>query len=306
MKIARTLSIQSKKRTAIAVGYFDGVHLGHRAVIDDMLSFAKQGLETVVFSFETNGSAPSSKTGASLLQSPQQKINSLEALGVDWLLIPKFTLFMGLTPEQFAHDFLLGSLKAQVVCCGYDYKFGRGASAGPDELEELLAPANVQVRKISAVINDGNPISSTRIRAALSAGDIKTANRLLGRPFSIDFPVEKGRGFGKTLGFPTANQKIGDQYIKPLFGVYATRVTIDGKSYPAVTNVGIRPTVGSDSVLAETFIDGWSGDLYSKQIETQFIEFIRKEQQFPSIEELKKAIEHDYLTAMNLLSNFEK
>lgn len=153
MKIATTLSIETKHPTAVAVGFFDGVHLGHRAVIESALAEQRNGLECCVFSFAMNGSAPAAKRGARLLQSITLKKQTLEEMGADWLLIPHFSNFMGLTPEQFAVDVLLRGLHARVVCCGYDYRFGKGACAGAAELAGLLTPYGVAVRQIGAVLD---------------------------------------------------------------------------------------------------------------------------------------------------------
>lgn len=302
MIISQDLKIEAKRPTAVAVGFFDGVHRGHRAVIEAALSHKREGLDVCVFSFSIQNAGPEKKKGARLLQTPTLKAKSIEALGADWLLTPDFSLFKGLSPEQFALDVLMRGLNAAVVCCGYDYHFGRNACAGALELAELLTPHGIRVEQVGAVLDNGLPVSSTRIRDALSVGDIETANRLLGRPFAIDFPVEHGRGLGRTLGFPTANQLIGQAYAQPRFGVYATQVFIDGKAHAAVTNVGIKPTVGSDSVGAESYILDWSGNLYGKAVETQFLSFLRPEQKFESLEALKEAIRRDADRARALIT----
>ena len=293
MITVQALRIENKRPSAVAVGFFDGVHRGHRAVIEAALAHKSEGLETCVFSFSIGSSSPDKKKGARLLQSHSLKAKTLADMGADWFLTPEFTQFMGLSPEQFALDVLLGGLNARVVCCGYDYHFGKGACAGPKELSALLAPHGVTVQQIGAVLDDGIPVSSTRIREALSTGNIETANRLLGRPYAIDFPVVHGRKLGTRLGFPTANQPIDEGYVQMRFGVYATRVLIDGAAYTAVTNVGVKPTVGSDGVAAESYILGWTEDLYGKRVETQFLAFLRPEQQFDSLESLQNAIRQD-------------
>lgn len=293
MNTAQDLKIETQRPTAVAVGFFDGVHRGHRAVIEAALAHKRQGLDVCVFSFSIKSASPEKKKGARLLQTPTLKAKSVEALGADWLLTPDFTQFKGLSPEQFALDVLMRGLNAKVVCCGYDYHFGKGACAGAKELAALLTPHGVAVEQIGAVLDDGLPVSSTRIREALATGDIETANRLLGRPYAVDFPVSHGRRLGHQLGFPTANQIIGEEYAQLRFGVYATRVLIDGAAHTAVTNVGIKPTVGSDSVGAESYILDWSGDLYDRPVETQFLSFLRPEQKFESLEALKAAIRQD-------------
>lgn len=290
MKILDSLNINSERKTAVAVGFFDGVHRGHRAVIDAAAAYKKEGLDTCVFSFSMSGSSPAAKKGAKLLQTPTLKATAMQELGADWLLTPDFSAFMGLSPEQFAIEGLLKGMNAKVVCCGYDYRFGKGACAGAKELEQFLSPYGVEIKQIGAVLDNDEPISSTRIRAALADGDVETAARLLGRPFAIDFAVQHGNQLGRKLGFPTANQPIDPVFAAPKFGVYATRVIIDGKAHAAVTNVGVKPTVGSDIVAAESYILDWSGDLYGKRVETQFLSFLRPEQKFDSLEELKSAI----------------
>lgn len=293
MITAQDLKIETQHPTAVAVGFFDGVHRGHRAVIEAALSHKREGLDTCVFSFSIKSASPEKKRGARLLQTPTLKAKSVAALGADWLLTPDFSRFKGLSPEQFALEVLMRGLNAKVVCCGYDYHFGKGARAGAKELSDLLTPHGIRVEQIGAVLDDGLPVSSTRIREALAKGEIETANRLLGRAFAIDFPVAHGRGLGHELGFPTANQLIGEQYAQLRFGVYATQVLIDGVAHAAVTNVGVKPTVGSDSVGAESYILDWSGNLYSKQIETRFLSFLRPELKFESLDALKSAIRYD-------------
>ncbi len=301
MNIAQDLKIETQRPTAVAVGFFDGVHRGHRAVIEAALAHKNEGLDACVFSFSIQSASPEKKKGTRLLQTPTLKAKSVGALGADWLLTPDFSQFKGLSPEQFALDVLMRGLNARVVCCGYDYHFGKGACAGAKELAELLTPYGVRVEQIGAVLDNGLPVSSTRIRDALATGDIETANRLLGRAFAIDFPVAHGKGLGRELGFPTANQLIGEGYAQPRFGVYATQVLIDGVVHAAVTNVGIKPTVGSDSVGAESYILDWSGDLYDRTIETRFLSFLRPEQKFESLDALKAAIRQDADRARALL-----
>lgn len=303
MNIAQDLKIETQRPTAVAVGFFDGVHRGHKAVIEAALAHKHRGLDACVFSFSIKSASPEKKKGARLLQTPSLKAKSVEALGVDWLLTPDFSQFKGLSPEQFALDVLMRGLNAKVVCCGYDYHFGKGACAGASELAALLEPHGVAVEQIGAVLDNGLPVSSTRIRAALAAGEIETANRLLGRPFATDFPVSHGRHLGRRLGFPTANQLFGEEYAQLRFGVYATQVLVDGQLHPAVTNVGIKPTVGSDSVSAESYILDWSGDLYGKSVETRFLSFLRPEQKFESLDALKDAIRKDADHARVLVDN---
>lgn len=300
MIVLDALSISPPCPAAVAVGFFDGVHRGHQAVIQAALDCRAKGLRPCVFSFALDDQSPTAKRGAKLLQTPALKEKTLAAMGVEVLFLPSFSQFCALTPEQFALDVLLRGFHARVVCCGYDYRFGKNACAGVQDLIELLAPYGVEVRQVPAVLDLQQPISSTRIRAALAEGNLATANRLLGRCFAVDTPVEHGRALGRKLGFPTANQTIGARYAALRFGVYATSVLIDGAAHPAVTNVGVKPTVGSDCISAESYILDWNGDLYGRSVETRFLQFLRPEQRFDSLQQLQAAIARDAAHSRNI------
>ena len=294
MVISRDLNFIPNGPTAVAVGFFDGVHRGHLAVIDAMLKEANQsGLVGCVFSFAIDSDSPAAKKGAGLLQTYRQKTRRIEQLGVDCLVMPDFTSFRDFTPSEFAVDLLCNRFGAKTVCCGYDYRFGKNAAAGPDELDALLTPHGVKVVKVEAVIDEGEPVSSTRIRQALKDGDAATAQRLLGRPFSIESVVEHGRRLGRQLGFPTANQPLGRHLVCPRHGVWATRVLLPEGTFRAVTNIGTKPTVGGDRVLCESYILDFEGDLYGRLIDIELISFIRPEIKFDSLEHLRAAVSAD-------------
>lgn len=296
-----------KENTAIAVGYFDGVHRAHRSVIEKAVSFKEKGLSPMVFSFTTIKNTPEKKKGALLLQSFSQKTKSIEALGAEYFLCPPFSSFMGLSPKEYAVDLLLKQLNAKAVVCGYDYRFGKGAAGNADTLKEILEPLGVEVVTVPAVLDSGEPLSSTRIRGLLTDGKIEEANRLLGYDFAIDYEVVHGRHLGNTLGFPTINQIFPEYKIAPKFGVYKTSLCIEGKNYLGVTNVGRKPTVGATGFIsAETYIDDFSGDLYGKNVELAFQNFLRPEEKFPSIEELRKAIAKDVVKAREIKNNEQK
>lgn len=294
MKITKSFEIDEPGYTAVALGFFDGVHLGHRAVIQEVVSCRKDGLTPVVFTFTTSSCAPKRKQGAGLLQTTLQREQSLRELGVEHLVMPPFELFMAMTPEEFAVDILHTKLKARVVCCGEDFRFGKGATATSAYLREVLEPLGTEVHIIPPVILQGDVISSTRIRESIGKGEIELANRLLGSEFSITGRVLHGKKLGRTIGFPTANQAFPAELQLPKLGVYETTVHIGGKSYKAVTNVGLRPTVEGDAIPnAESYIIGFSGDLYDQEIKVCFQSFLRPEKKFASVEELKRQIDHD-------------
>ena len=292
MQIIRQLSEPFEGKSTVALGFFDGVHMAHRAVISRALTARKAGERCIVFSFSTGKARPTKKQSAKWLMTEQQKEAALEGMGVDVFLEPPFEDICSFTPEEYA-DYLVNGLNVTTVACGYDYRFGKGAAGTADDLVSMLTPLGIDVEKVPVVLDGGEPVSSTRIRALLQDGHPEEAARLLGTPFSLCSPVVHGRGIGHSLGFPTANQRFPEGLIVPRNGVYATRVWVDGSAYPAVTNVGYKPTVGDTLPGAESCLLDFSGDLYEKEIRTEFLHFLRDEHKFDSLEELSAQISRD-------------
>jgi len=278
----------------VALGLFDGVHLGHRAVLDTMLACAgSSGLAPLVFTFSIGKHIPDAKHGMTRLMSEDMTFALLEGMGVSHVAAPDFGEFRGLSPAAFVKDVLAGGLGAARVVCGYDYRFGKNASGGADALSRLCGELGVSVEVIPAVAADGAPISSSRVRALIQEGDIHAANNLLGRRFAVDFEVIAGRKLGRTLDWPTINQPFPVDFTVPRYGVYATLTHTHGKIHSSITNVGVKPTVGSDTVLAETYIRGFDGDLYGGRVKVEFLRFLRPERKFSSLEELRAQIACD-------------
>lgn len=276
--------------TAVSLGMFDGLHRGHFAVLNAMNARAN-GLKTVLFTFSTDTAKPEAKTNLHLL-SVRMRDKLLCGFGVDCIVEPEFASIRDMTPEEFAKDFLLGRLNAKMVFCGEDFRFGKKAAAGADDMRKLLSGA-AELVVVPVLCEGGEAISTTRIRGLIQNGDISKANELLGRPFAIDFTVEHGRKLGRTWGLPTINQAFPENFVVPRFGVYASTAVIGGTEHVSVTNVGVKPTVGSSHVLAETYIQNFSGDLYGERVPVKLMEFIRGERKFGSVEELKAQIEAD-------------
>jgi riboflavin kinase/FMN adenylyltransferase len=302
MEIIRACeNIKIGEPSAVALGFFDGVHLGHVKVIKTAKSY---GLKTVVVSFEQHPDEVLKDKTVLRLMTNEQKEQVLEELGVDILVYLNFGVIKDLSPEQFIVDILKKQLNTIAVFCGFNYKFGKGAVAGVQELESLSSHYGFKVKSLPPLNINDIPVSSTRIRVLIEKGEIEKANILLGRPFSIRFEVIHGRKLGRSLGTPTMNQSLPLWFIKPRFGVYATTVLIAGKHFPAVTNVGKKPTVGtfgSDAILAETYIPNFNEDLYGKTITVEFMQFIRDEMKFDSIEELKVQIFKDVEKALEIV-----
>lgn len=298
MTIFRTLPEPFASGTAVSLGMFDGLHRGHFAVLNAMKAQAA-GLKTVLFTFSTEKAKPDAKTGLHLL-SENLRDDLLRDFGVDYIVEPEFSDIRDLSPRQFAQDFLLHTLQAKLVFCGEDFRFGKQAAAGTDELRGFLAEGARLI--VVPVLRAGNDaISTTRIRGLIQNGEIAQANELLGRPFAIDFTVEHGRKLGRTWGLPTINQAFPASFVVPKFGVYASLTVIGGAEHVSVTNVGVKPTVGSEHVLAETYIHNFTGDLYGQAVPVKLMQFLRGEKKFDSVEELRAQIAEDNKVAGELL-----
>lgn len=282
---------------AVAIGMFDGLHLGHAAVLNALCRESGGGASCVL-TFSITRVRPDAKTGVRLL-SRSMRDSLLERFGVDYVLEPDFADFRDMPPERFAKDFLGGYLNAKTVFCGEDFRFGKNAAAAAADLRGLLP--GVPVRIIPTLNALGGAVSTTRIRGMIESGDVKTAAKLLGRPFTIDFAVEHGRRLGRTLNWPTINQAFPDDFVIPRFGVYASVTVIDGVRRASVTNVGVKPTVGSPHILAETYIQDFSGDLYGLNTPVELVEFIRGEEKFESVDALKEQIGRDAARAAEIL-----
>lgn len=284
-----------KKPRAVALGIFDGVHLGHRAVILQTAGMETPGGEPVTSTVFTFTQPPREilKGDAWELLSADQKKAVFKGLGVEDWILTDFETVRRMSPDEFVHIFLHDALDARRVCCGFNYHFGKNGAGDATMLKALCEPLGIEVVVVPAVLAGGQPISATRIRRLIEAGNVEDAARLLGRPFTIDFKVVGGQHLGHLLGTPTINQPLPAEFIRPRFGVYATSVEVDGRVRIGVTNIGVRPTVGADSPLAETWIADFEGNLYGKNIPVSLIRFLRPEQKFDSIEELQKQILKD-------------
>lgn len=281
--------------TAVAIGYFDGVHLGHKAVLKKARSYKAKGLKTGVFTFSTASAHPKSGKGNNRLVTKDYKIRLMRRMGVDYLVMPEFSEIMELSPEAFVKEVLREKLNARVVCCGDDFRFGKNACGDTEVLKKLCEKHCIDLVVVPKIEQDGKPISSTRIRTAIEAGKVDEAEKLLGRPYSYDFEVVHGRRVGRTMDFPTINQFFDEGMLIPKYGVYASYVVIDGAKKAAVTNIGVHPTFkGSDEArpVSETFVIDYTGNLYKQNIEVCLIKHLRSEK-FAGVEELKEQMAAD-------------
>lgn len=289
MQQVYSLDWKNNKNTAVAMGYFDGVHIGHKFLIDQMKQYAaKNNLDKAVFTFTK--SIPLGHKGKDIL-STAQKMEVMENLGVDLYYSPDFSVFSQLTPQQFVEDVLIGSMGAKALFCGENFFFGKNRTGNVQVLKELCAPKGVQVFIVPTVQLDGVTVSSTEIRTALLAGDVPKANRMLGRPYSIRFEVVHGKQLGSKIGTPTINQIYPDSMCSPKEGVYITKTVVDGKKYPSATGFGTRPTVSGQGLSCETTIADFSADLYGRQVTVEFYSYLYPVQKFDNVSQLAAMIE---------------
>lgn len=283
------LALGQAHGAAVAMGYFDGIHLGHRAVINSAVEWANEH-EAAPALFTFRLSADSNMKGRRLI-STEDKHAIIAGLGVQHYICPDFEAIRSLSPEEFA----LGIIKncgARALFCGENFTFGARAAGSPDALRALCAPLGVEVVVLPMAQFEDKPVSSTRIRTALSGGDIPAVNAMLGAPYSIRFEVRHGKGLGHTLGVPTINQVYPEGFQLPRYGIYITRTNINGVWYPSATGLGTRPTVNDDpaDVTCETFIPGFAGDIYGQTPVVEFYAYLCPVRRFDTLDELRECI----------------
>lgn len=283
MKIVEQLEqIRETAPCALALGAFDGLHRGHMAVVRAAVAAP---WETGVLTFRQ------SPRGGAAVATPQDKEQLLDAAGVRRLYRLDFSEVKDWEPEDFVREVLAKRCRAKLLCCGEDFRFGKNARGDVALLQQLCLEEGLLLEVVPPVEEEGEKVSSTRIRRAIEEGDLPLANRLLGRPFGFSLEVIHGNHIGTGLGMPTINQAIPEGFVQPRFGVYASWCRVDGGYHWGVTNIGVKPTVGSDQVLAETWMPQFSGDLYGRRVRLFLLGFIRPERKFGSLGELKEEID---------------
>ena len=274
----------------LALGFFDGVHRGHREIISTAVKKAAQhSLPSAVFTFTGEGFLL--KGGH--IYSTEEKLSILEELGVDEVILADFSEIKNTEAEDFVTEILLGDLGCAIAVSGEDFRFGRGALGNASLLSSILTQNGAALLCPDDVTEDGKKISSTSIREFLKAGKIKEANNLLGSPYFISCEVKRGLGLGKELGFPTANADFDERGIDILSGVYKCVCKVGEKELFAIANIGVCPTVSDRKKHIEAYLLNFSGDLYGAKIRLEILDFIRPEIKFNSIEDLIMQIKLD-------------
>ena len=306
--IQSIFNFSSKKRTILTLGTFDGVHLGHKSILDKLTKGTNNDeYEAVVLTFFPHPRMVLMQDVAiKLLNTIDEKATLLENYGIDALIIHPFdTAFSNLSAEEFVKDILVDQLNIHKIIIGYDHRFGKNRTADINDLISFGEKYDFEVAQIGAEEIDEIAISSTKIRKALLEGDVKLANQYLGYSYFISGKVIEGKKIGRTIGFPTANIEINENYkLLPKNGVYVVSSTINNVVYFGMMNIGNNPTIGDNEQTIEVHFFELNQDIYGENIQISILKHIREEQKFSNIDELKTQLEHDKAFSQNYLKNF--
>ena len=274
-------------KTAVALGTFDGIHTAHRMVLNLPNGYKKVAVTfnippKMMFLGQTE-----------LLLSQSDKVNYLKEYGIDEVVSLDFNSVRDNSPESFL-NYLKNEIGANYISCGFNYRFGKNGAGNTELLKQFCLENGIELNVANSyLLEDGQVLSSSLIRSLLKEGECDKANCLLFKPFSFTATVEKGDQRGRTIGFPTINQKYPTDLVKLRFGVYKTKVLFDGQEYEGITNIGNRPTFETDFVISETFIKNFSGNLYGREVTIVPLKFLRDEKKFSSVTDLKEQINKD-------------
>ena len=300
--IAGSTQFQLHQETAVAIGKFDGVHIGHQKLLERILQQKQNGRKACVFTFDPAPAVFFGKSDGKELTVREEKRRILQEMGVDILIeYPMNAQTAGIQPEQFIEEVLIRQMKMRYLAAGADLSFGAGGKGNVAMLKKYAAVHGSTVEIVDKVCLNGQDVSSTYIREVLERADMELAEHLMGRPYRIQGTVVHGRKLGRTVGMPTLNQLPPTGKIMPPCGVYASVVMYEGREYAGISNIGYKPTVSSEPVLGiETHLFDFTGEIYGEEITVALKRFRRPEKRFDSLEELKKQIDEDISWAKSL------
>lgn len=295
------------KNSVITIGTFDGIHLGHKAILNEVVTHAqKVSGESVLITFEPHPRKVIFPDQTIKLLTPlEEKLKLVTAIGIEHIVVVPFTkAFSQLSAKQYVTDFLVNRFHPDCIVIGYDHHFGNDRKGNISLLKEMQHEYGFEVYEISAQLIDEAAVSSTKVRNAIGGGDVSEAAEMLGRYYSIKGTVVEGQKLGRTIQFPTANiNPLSSEQIVPAKGVYAVRVIVNGMQYGAMLNIGTKPTVtDADTVHIEAHLFDFDQDIYHREIEVQFVSYIRAEEKFNSIEQLKAQLFEDRKSALSILA----
>ncbi len=305
-RVKNITAYKSVKPTVVTIGTFDGVHIGHRKIINRLVNTGKEeGLKSVILTFFPHPRMVLQKdSNIKLINTIEERREILESVGLDYLLIKEFTQeFSRLTAEDFVKTLLVDKLNAKKVIIGYDHRFGRNRNADIEDLKKFGDTYNFDVEEISVQDIDDVAVSSTKIRKALSEGDVERANMYLGYNFMLNGTVTKGKGLGRQLNYPTANIKIDEDYkLIPKYGSYIVKAYIEEDIVYGMMNIGMNPTVNGDKETIEVHFFNFNKDIYDQSLTIELLKRLRDEQKFASVEALKNQLEKDKETALSYIA----
>lgn len=298
---------KSTAKTIITIGTFDGVHLGHKKILEKVVTRAKEeNLKSVVFTFFPHPRMVlQEKSEIKLLNSIDEKIKLFEKIGIDYLIIHPFDYkFSRLSAEDFVKTILVDTFNIQKIIIGYDHRFGRNRTADIDDLIVFGNEYQFEVEQISVEEINEIAISSTKIRTSILEGNIKLTNQYLGYSYCFSGTVVKGKQLGRTIGFPTANIQINEDYkLIPKNGVYIVKSLIEGELVFGLMNIGNRPTVDGENQTIEVHFLNFNKDIYDSTLEIVFLDYIREEVKFNSLDDLKTQIVKDQTAALDRIAS---
>ena len=295
-------TFSGSKNTVVTIGTFDGVHIGHQKIVNRLVNQAE--LDSVILTFFPHPRMVLQQDNTiKLLHTIEEKTTVLEQLGLDHLVIHPFTKeFSRLTAQQFVENILVNQLKAKKIIIGYDHRFGRNRTADISTFKDFGEQYGFVVEEITKQDVDDVAVSSTKIRTALQKGQIEKANAFLGQPYMLTGTIVKGKGIGKTLGYPTANIQIEEAYkLIPKNRVYIVKTNFKGITYFGMMNIGTNPTVGGKSQTIETYFFNMDTDLYGSKMTIQMLKRIRDEKKFASVDQLIEAMQNDEKISINYI-----
>lgn len=308
MKIIRSIAdFDSSEKTIVTIGTFDGIHIGHKKILKNLITTAREeGKKSVLLTFFPHPRMVLQKDKTILLLNTlDEKSVLLEKMGLDFLIIHPFSKeFSRLTALEFVRDILVNKLNTSRLIIGYDHHFGKNREGNIHQLKEYSLLYDFKIEEIPAQDIDDVSVSSTKIRKALKEGNLKTANNYLGYYYMLSGTVVNGKKLGGTIGFPTANIEIKEPYkLIPSTGVYIIRTRINGDLYNGIMNIGFNPTVLGKHQTIEAHLFDFNENIYGEKIKIEFLYFLREEQKFKSVEELVTQLNIDKENAISFLSN---
>lgn len=302
-------NFSSSKKTIVTIGTFDGVHIGHKSILDRLKNETNNGefLSLVLTFFPHPRMVLNQDSSIKLLNTIEEKTTLLECYGIDALIIHPFdAAFSNLTAEEFVKSVLVDQLNVQKIIIGHDHRFGKNRTANIDDLINFGQKYNFNVEQIGAQEIDEIAISSTKIRKALLEGNITLANQFLGYSYFFSGKVIEGKKIGRTLGFPTANIEINENYkLLPKNGAYVISCNIDSSIYYGMMNIGNNPTIGNNEQSIEVHFFELNKNLYNENLEISILYYLRDEQKFSTIEDLKMQLEKDKNYSLNFINNLK-